>query len=105
MRGLSTVRHGERFQGRDLADDMPVGAAAVHDVVSVAPSATLTHALELIIQEHVEHLPVIDDHRLVGICTRTDIIKARRTQWSQEQTEPGWRPNRMRWRSRPRNAE
>ena len=41
-------------------------------------------------QEQVDHLPVIDGDQLVGICTRTDIMRARRSQFAHEQTEPGW---------------
>ena len=51
---------------------------------------TVHDALERMLQEHVEHLPVIDDGRLVGICTRTDIMRARRTQFAHEHPEPGW---------------
>ena len=73
-------------------DDSPAAAVSTHDVVSVAPGDTAMDALQRILEEHIEHLPVIDDGRLVGICTRTDIMRARRAQFAGERAEPGWRP-------------
>jgi chloride channel protein, CIC family len=74
--------------------DSPVAAVAAHDVVTVAPTDDLDDALQEMLEEGVDHLPVVDGEQLVGICTRTDIIGARRTRWSHERTEPGWRPRR-----------
>jgi len=64
-------------------------SVANEDVVSVASNASLLDALSVMLEESVDHLPVIDDDRLVGICTRTDILAARRRQLSHEQVEPG----------------
>ncbi|MEA2691521.1 MAG: hypothetical protein QOJ16_908, partial [Acidobacteriota bacterium] len=50
-------------------------------------------ALERMLQEEVDHLPVVGEGgRLAGICTRTDVFKARRRQWELERRQPGWRP-------------
>jgi CBS domain-containing protein len=57
---------------------------------------TLSDALELMLEEEVEHLPVLDDGKLVGIFTRTDIVRARDAQRVHERTQPGWRPRRAR---------
>src|SRR5438067_914085 len=73
-------------------DDALAGAVSTHDVVSVASSDAVMDALQRILEEQIEHLPVIDDGRLVGICTRTDIMRARRAQFAGERSEPGWRP-------------
>jgi len=49
---------------------------AVHDVVTVGPGDTLLTALERFVDEAVTHLPVVDaDGRLLGICTRTDLLR------------------------------
>jgi CIC family chloride channel protein len=93
-RCVGIITRGDLLRDGDWSDDSPVGDVAELDVVSVTPSDTAGDALDRILQEHVEHLPVIDDHRLVGICTRTDIMRARRTQWEHEQTEPSWRTRR-----------
>ncbi|MDQ1511155.1 MAG: hypothetical protein QOG50_2999 [Actinomycetota bacterium] len=67
-----------------------VADAAGLKVVSVRSTDTVSDALERMLEEDVEHLPVIDDGRLVGICTRSDVMRARREQFAHERTEPGW---------------
>jgi H+/Cl- antiporter ClcA/predicted transcriptional regulator len=74
----------------DQAPERPVLDLASTDVVAVAPDATLRTALELLLAEHVEHLPVVADDRLVGICTRTDLLRSRQALLDQEQAEDGW---------------
>jgi CBS domain-containing protein len=36
---------------------------------------------------------VLEDGKLVGICTRTDILRARERQLELERAQPGWRRN------------
>jgi CBS domain-containing protein len=49
-------------------------------------------ALRRILEEGVEHVPVTSpDGTLLGICTRTDVLRARRRQFELEQPQPGWR--------------
>ena len=44
----------------------------------------------IMVDEHVEHVPVIDTDRiLVGICTRTDLLKVRRRQLELERRQAG----------------
>lgn len=62
---------------------------ATSDVVSVAPAHHAIDALRLMVQEHVEHVPVLEDGRLVGMCTRTDLLKVRRRQHALERPQPG----------------
>ncbi len=73
-------------------DAEPVTAVASRDVVSVTPDDTVFRAL----QPHARgggRAPAGDrrDGRLVGICTRTDVLRARRRQLDNERREPGWR--------------
>ena len=42
------------------------------------------------VEEGVDHLPVVDAGVLVGICTHTDVLRARITQEEQERSEAGW---------------
>ena len=92
MRSAGAIHHSDRGSQytsfaftRRLASEGLVGSMG-----------TVGDALDRILQEEVEHLPVIDNNHLVGICTRTDIMRARRAQWQNEQTQPGWRPHRPR---------
>ena len=41
------------------------------------------------IDESVEHLPVVSEGKLIGICTRTDLLKVRQRQLQHEQRDPG----------------
>jgi H+/Cl- antiporter ClcA len=65
-------------------------AAAGLKVVSVGSADTLSDALERMLDEEIEQLPVIDDGEVVGVCSRGDIMRARREQFKHERTERGW---------------
>jgi len=74
----------------DCDDDQPLVDHAASQVVTVAPSDTAQTALRVMLDEHVEHVPVVDtDHHLVGICTRTDLLKVRRRQLELERRQAG----------------
>src|SRR5207249_5130858 len=78
----------------DVLDDeadasAPVLDQASRDVVSVRPGDSAMVALHVMIDEQVEHVPVITDGRLVGICTRTDLLKVREEQRTHEREQPG----------------
>ncbi len=78
-------------EGAEPAD--PIGSITRDHVVTVSPDDTLLDALNIMLQEEVDHLPVIDrSEHLVGICTRTDVLRARARQLELEQRQPGWRP-------------
>ncbi|HYB90508.1 MAG TPA: CBS domain-containing protein [Candidatus Binataceae bacterium] len=53
-----------------------VDAAMTQAVVTVTPSTTIEKAANLLLDRKVGGLPVVDDGRLVGIVTTTDIIRA-----------------------------
>jgi signal-transduction protein with cAMP-binding, CBS, and nucleotidyltransferase domain len=44
----------------------------------------------VMLEENVEHVPVVDDGVLVGICTRSDLLAARSGQLLHERPQPGW---------------
>jgi CIC family chloride channel protein len=77
---------------RALPDDAPVKEVAHNDVVTVEPGDPLLTVLERITEDGVDHVPVVDDDRLVGICTRTDILRARSRYLEHERPQAGWRP-------------
>ena len=88
--------------GRDADPDTPLSIVASTDVVTLEADDTLLTALERIVDEEVEHLPVTDEeHRIVGMCTRTDILRARSRHLTAEQSQQGWHAAWRRKRSSP----
>ena len=74
------------------AGDGPATSIASQPVVTVVPTTSLRNALTVLLEEDIGHLPVVADGRLVGMCTRTDILHARRHQIDAEHAQPGWHP-------------
>jgi H+/Cl- antiporter ClcA/CBS domain-containing protein len=70
--------------------DRALGVAST-DVVSVTSKDSLVVALRLMLEEGIGHLPVIDGDRLVGMCTRTDVLRGRQRRFDEEDRQPGWR--------------
>jgi H+/Cl- antiporter ClcA/CBS domain-containing protein len=79
-----------RADDTPAVDDQPLLDLAAEQVVTVAPTDTAQAALRIMVDEQVEHVPVVDaDNRLVGICTRTDLLEVRRRQLELERPQPG----------------
>ncbi len=51
-----------------------VSEAMTDDVVTVGPDTSLDEAEELFAQKRFQHLPVVDEGRLVGLVTPTDVL-------------------------------
>jgi chloride channel protein, CIC family len=83
------VARGDVLRWED-SDTRPVREIASADVVTVSPSDPVLTALHMMLEEDVEHLPVVEDGRLVGICTRTDVLHVRRRQLDHERAQGGW---------------
>jgi CIC family chloride channel protein len=89
---LGIVSRGDVLRNTEEGDgSRPLADIASADVVTVAPGDDLLTALRLMLEEDVEHLPVVADGHVVGICTRTDILGARRRQFEHERPQRGWR--------------
>lgn len=73
----------------EAADDDPLLIEPQRQVVTVGPRDTAQTALRLMVDEQIEHVPVIDGNRLVGIVTRTDLLKVRRRQLDAEKRQDG----------------
>ena len=82
------VVEGERFLGivttRDMAHKvvaggmdagLPVTAAMTRDPVSLPPGALGSDVLHVMLERRVGHLPVVEDGRLVGMVTQTDLTR------------------------------
>jgi H+/Cl- antiporter ClcA/CBS domain-containing protein len=91
---------------RDGCDDaMPLIEHASRDVVTVRPDDSAQLVLRVMVDEEVEHVPVVRDGQLVGICTRTDLLKIRQGQLDLERPQRVHYRDRMRRRSRRPTAE
>lgn len=82
----------ENLLSQSVPSGTPVGKVACADVVTVAADETAHAALRRMLEEEVSHLPVVDGDRLVGICTRADVLKARHALFAGDRPQPGWRP-------------
>lgn len=76
----------------EVDEQRPVTEVASSDVVSAGSGTPVGVALQLMVEEDVDHLAVLDDERLVGICTRTDILSTHRRRLDQDTRQPGWAP-------------
>jgi H+/Cl- antiporter ClcA len=96
--GAYPILDGERLAGivargdliRDRCiDDAPLIDHASAQVLTVAPTDEAQVALQIMADESIDHLPVVAGDRLVGICTRSDLLKVRRHQYELERPQDG----------------
>ncbi len=57
-------------------DATRVSAAMRSPVLTVSPSDTVENAARLMLKHQIGGLPVVDDDKLVGIVTASDLLKA-----------------------------
>jgi H+/Cl- antiporter ClcA len=84
----------------DITEDEPVLDHASTDVVCVGPDDTAVTVLHAMLDEQIEHVPVVEAGRLVGICTRTDLLKVRQQQFDLERHQDGLTVSQARRRLR-----
>jgi CBS domain-containing protein len=68
---LHLDRHGGEALGQAVRESM------TKDVLFLTPESTLDEADEFFTEKGINHLPVLDDGRLVGLVTRVDILSSR----------------------------
>ena len=85
---LGMVSRGDLLELDEGGQDRIVDHAS-RDVVAIRPSALARDALHLMLEEEVDHLPVTDHGRLVGIVTRTDILGVRRRGLDHDRPQAG----------------
>src|SRR4029450_13317220 len=61
---------------RHLLDKLTVGAVMTYFVMTTAPDCSVTEAVGRMLGHKVGALPVVEDRQVVGILTRTDILRA-----------------------------
>jgi H+/Cl- antiporter ClcA len=69
----------------------PAGKLADTRIAGVAPADVLLTVLTTMLDDGTDHVPVVEDDRVVGIVTRTDLLRARGRLREHEQVQPGWR--------------
>lgn len=79
----TTLGTGETLA--DLRDStLTVADVMSPDPITVAPSDTIQEAAEQMLENQVSGLPVVEDGRVVGIVTESDIFRLVVTSWSEE---------------------
>lgn len=61
---------------RYLLDKLTVGEVMTYFVMTTAPDCPVTEAVGRMLGHRIGALPVVEDHQVVGIVTRTDILRA-----------------------------
>lgn len=74
--GIVTQSDLARIAERRLADAQPLSEIMTTQPITVGPTERLSEVLFLLNRFNLSRLPVADDRRLVGIITRSDIIRA-----------------------------
>lgn len=59
----------------DSTPDTTVGMLMTREVIAVSPRSSIQEAARVLLECEVEGLPVVEDGKLVGIITRSDILK------------------------------
>jgi CBS domain-containing protein len=62
-------------EGRNLQDLM-VKEVMVEDVVTVPPTESVVEVAKMMIEKQINRIPVVENNAVVGIVTRTDIVRA-----------------------------
>lgn len=76
------------FQSTDLSTDLLLNDQRVNQVmttdpITISPDATVQDAAELMLEYQVSGLPVIEDGRVVGIITESDIFRLVVRSWGE----------------------
>jgi CIC family chloride channel protein len=87
-RVVGIVARGDLLRG-GCDDDERLIDHASRQVLTIAPTERAQAALQLMVDEAIEHVPVVEGDLLVGICTRTDLLKVRRRQYELERPQAG----------------
>ena len=58
-----------------MNSNLPVSEIMTKNVLTVNRSTDLRHVNTLMREKNIRHLPVVEDDRLVGIVSKTDIMR------------------------------
>ena len=63
------------LQGRS-SKDTPVRDIMTTEVVTVSPQDTADQCMQLMTDSRIRHLPVLDNHEVIGVVSIGDLVKA-----------------------------
>lgn len=58
-----------------------VGDVMTRSVISVSPATAIEELTHLLVNRHIRRVPVLDGDRVVGIVSRSDIVKQLAMRW------------------------
>ena len=71
---------GDQSQDEALLDEY-----LLKKIIVIKETDSAFDAMSLMVDENIEHIPVVDnENKLIGIVTRTDLLKVRRDQMASE---------------------
>jgi len=70
----STMGYGEKAQQAYL-QSVRVKEIMIYPVVTITQDTSVAAAAEMMINKGIGCLPVVDDHQLIGIVTKTDLLR------------------------------
>jgi len=71
----SDILKNLRGEGINLKD-LTVKDVMIEEVITVSPIESVETAAKRMIEKHINRIPVVENNIVVGIVTRTDIVKA-----------------------------
>ncbi len=74
--GIITQTDIVKVQERNLSGDISIDQIMTPKPITVSPEESLAQVLYLLSYYKLSRLPVVDRHKLVGIITRSDILRA-----------------------------
>ncbi len=74
-----------------LLSRLTVGQIMSRPVITVTPDMTVQAAAALMLQHKIAGLPVVEDGRVVGIITESDIFRMVAQAWVEEKEPMEWR--------------
>ena len=72
--GMVSDRDLRLAEGMCDSSQRTVREAMASDVVSLSPASNLSEAARLMVEHKISAMPIVDDGRLVGILTSTDLV-------------------------------
>ncbi|MBN3946971.1 MAG: chloride channel protein [Nostoc sp. NMS7] len=80
--GIITQKDLVNIASQQLGKDTTISKIMTPEPVTVTPTATLAHVLHILNRYHLSCLPVTEGRKLIGIITRSDIIRVEAEQLS-----------------------